>query len=122
MKYFWIALGFLCVGLGIVGIALPLIPTTPFFLLAVFSFSKGSDKFYNWFKSTKMYKDYIESYRPGRPIKLSKKIEILTSVLIVLAASFYFVEKTYLKVILVSIFILHLVYFSVFIKTQKRDK
>jgi len=119
LKYFWIGLGFLAVGLGVLGIALPLFPTTPFFLLAVFCFSKGSEKFHKWFVATKMYKDYIESYRPGRPIKRSKKIEILTSVFIVLALSFYFVDSIALKIMLTSIFVGHIIYFSFIIKTEK---
>lgn len=120
MSYFWIFLGFLSIGLGILGIVLPLVPTTPFFLLAVFSFSKGSDKFHDWFKSTKMYKGYIESYRPGRPISIWKKIEILTSVFIVVSVSFYFVSNMYLKIMLISIFVVHLIYFTFFMKTKKK--
>ncbi|MEZ4890994.1 MAG: YbaN family protein [Crocinitomicaceae bacterium] len=119
MKYFWIGLGFLAVGLGVLGIALPYSPLPHFFYWPYFCFSKGSEKFHKWFVATKMYKDYIESYRPGRPIKRSKKIEILTSVFIVLALSFYFVDSIALKIMLTSIFVGHIIYFSFIIKTEK---
>lgn len=119
MKYFWIILGCISLGLGVLGIFLPLLPTTPFFLLTVFCFSKGSEKFHKWFISTKMYKDYIESYRPNNPVPLKKKIEILISVLIVVSISFYFVNNTYLRIILSMVFIGHLIYFGLYMKTKK---
>ena len=48
MKYAWLVLGWLAVALGIVGIVLPLLPTTPFLLLAAFAFSRGSERWHHW--------------------------------------------------------------------------
>lgn len=48
MKYFWITLGWISVVLGIIGAFLPLLPTTPFLLLAAWSFSQGSEKLHDW--------------------------------------------------------------------------
>ena len=48
-KIFWIGLGLLCVGIGAVGVVLPVLPTTPFLLVASFAFTKGSDRFRMWF-------------------------------------------------------------------------
>lgn len=121
MKCFWVTSGCISLGLGVLGIFLPLLPTTPFFLLTVFCFSKGSEKFHQWFISTKMYTDYIESYRPNRPIPLRKKIEILVSVLIVVSVSFYFVENNYLRTILAMVFVGHLAYFGIYMKTKKEE-
>lgn len=121
MRYLWVTLGGISLALGILGIFLPLLPTTPFFLLTVFCFSKGSEKFHKWFISTKMYKDYIESYRPNRPVPLRKKIEIVCSVLLVVSVSFYFVENLFIRIILALVFIGHLFYFGFFMKTKKEE-
>ena len=52
-NYFYIALGWCFFGLGIVGVVLPLVPTTPFMLLAAVCFSKGSPRLYGWLLAQK---------------------------------------------------------------------
>lgn len=59
MRVFWLLVGFLSLGLGFAGIALPLLPTVPFLLLAAFSFARSSERFHRWL---------IEHPRLGPPI------------------------------------------------------
>lgn len=74
MKYIYIATGFLFLALGVIGIFLPVLPTTPFLLLAAALFFKGSPRIYNWLLEHKYLGPYIRSFREERAIPLRAKI------------------------------------------------
>ena len=61
-KYIYITVGLIAFALGAIGVALPILPTTPFLLLASFCFARGSEKFNIWFTNTKVYKKHLESF------------------------------------------------------------
>ena len=84
LKYLWIGLGWLFVALGLVGIALPLLPTTPFLLLAALCFSKGSDKIYQWLITHPTLGPPINDWREKRAITRRSKIVATASMLILL--------------------------------------
>ena len=73
-KKLWIIGGTVCVGLGILGIFLPVLPTTPFLLLAAFCYGRGSMRFYHWLVNRSRLGVYIRSYREGRGIPLKQKV------------------------------------------------
>lgn len=66
--------GVLFLGLGIVGIFVPLLPTTPFLLLAAACFVRGSPKLYRWLIGHKWFGAYIRSYREFHAITLRAKV------------------------------------------------
>ncbi|MBR4587551.1 MAG: YbaN family protein [Lachnospiraceae bacterium] len=51
----------ICLALGTVGVVLPILPTTPFFLVTAYCFARSSEKLNNWFKGTKLYKKHLDS-------------------------------------------------------------
>ena len=66
--------GTVCVGLGILGAVLPLLPTTPFLLLAAVLYSRSSDRSYQWLLSNRWFGATIRRYREGRGMRLRHKV------------------------------------------------
>jgi hypothetical protein len=93
MKYLYVTLGFLFLGLGAVGVFLPVLPTTPFLLLASFFFSKGSDRFHRWFCGTKLYKEHLEEFINSRAMTLRAKIGILILATSMMTVSFIVMQN-----------------------------
>lgn len=78
MKYFMIFAGFVSIGLGTIGVFLPIIPTTPFLLLAAWLFLRSSDHFYNWLMNHKVFGKYIKDYLEEKGIRKGAKIFALS--------------------------------------------
>ena len=74
MKTLYIALGTLSLALGILGIFLPLLPTTPFLLLTAALYFKSSPRLYNWLLNHKHLGPYIRNFRENKAIPLRAKI------------------------------------------------
>ncbi len=74
MRPLLIGCGTLCVGLGTLGILLPLLPTTPFLLLAAWCYARSSRRFYRWLLTNSWFGGYIRNYRAGRGIPLKQKV------------------------------------------------
>ena len=77
LRILWLVLGFAAIGLGAVGVVLPVLPTTPFLLLASFCLAKGSEKFHTWFTGTKLYKNHLDDFAQNRSMTLKTKLGIL---------------------------------------------
>nr|VFJ65083.1 MAG: hypothetical protein BECKFW1821B_GA0114236_11002 [Candidatus Kentron sp. FW] len=69
-----IILGTLCVALGVLGMVLPLLPTTPFLLLAATCYARSSERFYHWLVTNRWCGEYIRNYREGMGIPLGQKV------------------------------------------------
>ena len=98
MKYVYMSIGILATALGFLGAVLPLLPTTPFILLAVFCFAKSSERFHKWLINTKVYKEYVEDFQKYRGYTLKKKFELLISVYIVVGFSIWMVDNFYIRI------------------------
>jgi len=78
--------GTIFVGLAILGIFLPLLPTTPFLILAAICYAKSSSKLYNWLLNNKYLGAYIRNYYEGKGIPLATKI--LTIIFLILTIGY----------------------------------
>ncbi len=73
-KYLFFTAGFLCVGLGILGILLPLLPTTPFLLAALFFFAGSSPKFHRWLLRWSFLRQFWQNYHSGCGVPVKTKV------------------------------------------------
>ncbi|QYF93444.1 YbaN family protein [Massilia sp. PAMC28688] len=77
MKIAYIVLGWLFVALGVIGVFLPLLPTTPFLLLASACFARGSTRMHQWLLNSRPLGKYLRDYEAGRGIPVRAKIVTL---------------------------------------------
>ena len=117
-------LGCVCLVLGCIGIALPILPTVPFFLATVFFFANSSQRLHDWFVSTKMYKKHLESYVQKKGMLMKTKLTILTSVTLVMAVGFVLMLRKQIYVpcvILAVVWVAHVIYFLFGVKTLREE-
>lgn len=117
MKLIWLLLAFLLMGIGAVGVILPVLPTTPFLLLASFCFAKGSERFHRWFMGTKLYKNHLESFVESRSMTLKTKLCILLPVSGMLLLAFLAMSNWYGRGFILLLIFFKYVYFFTKIRT-----
>lgn len=106
--------------LGVIGIFLPVLPTTPFLLLASFLFERSSPKFHNMIINNPIFGKYISDYQEKKGITLKNKIISITVLTLGMGKGFFSMQsvigRSFLIVIFLSVF-----YHIVKIKTLKGD-
>jgi uncharacterized protein len=115
-------LGVLLVILGIVGIFIPVIPTTPSFLAATWCFMKTSDRLYHWILYNRLFGKYLRNYVEGKGIPITIKIFLITLCWLMLAYSIlYIFNNVVIDVMLVIIGVAITVQLLIE-KTYKKDR
>ena len=95
-RWILIIAGTIFLGFGIIGIFLPILPTTPFLLLSAACYARSSQRFYNWLMNNKWFGNYIKNYREGRGIPLKFKILTISLLWLTILTSIYFVINNFL--------------------------
>ena len=103
-KILFITLGTFFVGIAIVGIVIPILPTTPFLLLSAALYARSSKRFYDWLLNNRLFGKYIKNYREGKGIPVYLKIMVITLLWITIGVSIVFaVELWVVRILLVVI-------------------
>lgn len=115
-KILYIFIGCISLGLGIIGVILPILPTVPFVLLAAFCFARSSERLDGWFKNTKLYRE--NNIKNG--MTKQAKIRIMCSVTLLMSVGFIMMGLKGIVVgdiVLLIVWIVHMAYFTFGVKT-----
>lgn len=122
-KIVYMVVGCIGVGLGAVGVVLPILPTVPFLLLAAFCFARSSEKLNRWFTGTKLYQKNLESYVKGQGMTRGTKVRIMVTVTILMAIGFAMMHEVFVgRIVLFIVWLFHVLYFIMGVKTLKVQK
>lgn len=117
-RIFWLLLGCISMGIGAVGVVLPILPTFPFQLLALFGFAKSSAKMENWFRSTGLYRKHLEPLMEKKTMTRRAKITVMLSMTLFMGIGFWFMDSVPVgRVILTLVWLFHMIYFTKGIRT-----
>jgi uncharacterized membrane protein YbaN (DUF454 family) len=111
-----LAAGTLSLAIGIVGIFVPILPTTPFLLLAAGCYLRSSQRFYNWLMGNRFFGNYIRNYIEGRGIPVKVKLFIIILLWVTIGISIWLVAKPLVTVILLIVAVgvtLHIIFIRV---------
>ncbi len=96
--------GTFCVAAGVLGMFLPILPTTPFLLLAAFCYARSSKRFYRWLLTNRWFGEYLRNYREGKGIPLRQKVLTLMLLWLTIGYTVLFVASLWwIKLILLGI-------------------
>jgi uncharacterized membrane protein YbaN (DUF454 family) len=104
-KNFFILFGIIFLILGTIGIVIPLLPTTPFYLLSAYFFGKSSEKYYKFLMNNRVFGKYIKDYYEKKGITLKNKVNTIIFLSLGIGWSIYKTQNTHMEIFLGVIFI-----------------
>jgi uncharacterized protein len=122
VRIIYIVLGTLCVALGVIGIFLPLMPTTVFLLLAGFFYARSSPRFYNWLLNHRWLGTYLRNYRDGRGVPLRDKVITLVVLWLSIGLTSIFFVRTWWLLALLLVIAAGVTIHLVSLKTYRPDQ
>ena len=105
-----ISLGLLCVGLGFVGVFVPGIPTTIFLIIALWSFTKSSEKLRYWLLHHKRFGPILNNWQEYKVVPLRAKILMVVLMSLAVVLFYYSLQNLYLTIGLIIILVLVAIY------------
>lgn len=118
MKTALIIIGVIAVVLAVLGLFLPLLPTTPFLLLASACFARGSDRMHRWLLNHGVFGAYLRSFEEGQGIPLRGKVVAISLLWVSMTVSITMVQHLALRALLAAIAVAVTVYLWKFVPTR----
>ena len=120
IRFLWILLGSLFVGIGYLGIFVPGLPTTIFLILAAGCYIRSSQRLYNWLINNKLFGQYIKDYYEGKGMPRKSKIVALSMIIIFCSfAIFFVVEKILIDAIIFLAGLAGILFITLRVPTKK---
>lgn len=119
-KILYMILGYAGVGMGVLGVVIPVLPTVPFLLLAAYCFARSSEKLERWLRETKLYEDNLADFAAGKGMTRKAKCRIMLTVTLLMSVGFLMMGRKGIVagcVVLALVWICHLIYFIFAIQT-----
>ncbi|HJB39053.1 MAG TPA: YbaN family protein [Candidatus Ruthenibacterium avium] len=117
-KIFYLIVGILSTALGAVGVVLPILPTTPFLLLAAFCFAQSSERLHRWFLSTKLYEKHLKDFVQTRAMTLKTKLSLMSMASAMMLLGFLMMENVPVgRIVIACVWVFHVYYFVFRIRT-----
>lgn len=122
LRLLGIIAGFVCLGIGTVGIVLPFLPTVPFYMATVFFFAKSSERLHTWFIKTSFYKRHMESFVEKKAMTIKTKCSVVGTVTLVMTVGFLMMSNVPIgRAVLAVVWVCHILYFFIGVKTIKPE-
>jgi hypothetical protein len=103
-RFVFQVLGCVFVGLAVLGIVLPVLPTTPFVLLAAVCFARGSERAYQWLLDNRVFGPLIREWRRSRSLPLRVKVRSIALLLLMIGGTIvFFVDALWMRILLALI-------------------
>ena len=120
VRYAFLTLGAITFALGTAGIVLPLLPTVPFYMLALFCLARGSERLHKMFLESSLYQKTVGAYERDKALTLRTKLSILASVTTIMAIGAYFSQNMPVALIVMGlVWIGHVIALAFIVKTKK---
>ena len=116
-----IFVGTVCVGLGVLGMFLPLMPTTVFLLLAAYCYSRSSERFHNWLMNNRFLGKYISSYKSGKGISVRQKISTIAVLWLSIGVSIWLLAASFWPTLLLLAVAIGVTTHLLWIKTYRPE-
>jgi len=102
-RFLLIAIGTICLAIGVIGIFIPILPTTPFLLLAAACYLRSSQRFHSWLMNNRIFGSYIRNYTEGRGIPIKVKLFTIALLWVTIGISIWVVANLVVTVVLLCV-------------------